>query len=366
MTSINKILLINDVRGSHENLYTAFKKLGIDCDIALFGSSLSNKAIDYKDFDQFRKYKSFGKIPRVILNYFMVKNLEDYDVSSYVHRITFLDRPEFLRLADVPYLRNKSKIMSYTGLGCDEISFIYGSEALPYKPCESCQKYDEAGKRCEEVIRGRNELSINNLNRYFDTFVSTAIEYDHIQKKIDKKIHRIPLPVNIQDIPWVPAKAKGNNTVKIVHTPSRKGFKGTDIVCQAIEVLRTIRSDFEFKIISGLSFHEYTNQIQEADIVIDQVWSQSPGMNALWLLAMGKIVFSGNTEIARSYFKFSKSSPIINAEPNAESLARELSNAISNRGSFTSISEYGREYIKSNHDSDKIAMLYLEMWKNAL
>ncbi|MFE8730769.1 hypothetical protein, partial [Aeromonas hydrophila] len=73
----------------------------------------------------------------------------------------------------------------------------------------------------------------------------------------------------------------------MVHTPSRSGFKGTEQVLKAIEILKSKTNDFTFDIISGYSFCEYIKVIGDADVIIDQVWSQSPGMNALWLLGMG-------------------------------------------------------------------------------
>ena len=135
----------------------------------------NGKVYKFMNFDKFRSLNLFGKIPRVALNYYKVKNLDEYDVTSYVHRITFLDKPNFLRLTDLDDLRRKSKILSYTGLGCDEISFIHANDTLLYKPCETCQKYDDPDKRCEKVVRTRNQLSIDYINENFNNVVSSLI-----------------------------------------------------------------------------------------------------------------------------------------------------------------------------------------------
>lgn len=366
MSEIKKILLVNDTRGAHEYLYRAFIRMGIECDIALFGTATISTLEHSLNFDPLRNWGRFGKIPRPFLNLINAKRLAKYDVASYVHRISVIDKPYYFRFRDLPTIRDKVSVMSYTGLGCDEISFIADSRLLPYKPCETCQKYDDKARFCERIVRPMKIEAVNNLNKYFDCVFSAMVEYSHISDVYKGKVEKIPLPLDISEIPWKPAGASGDSKVKIIHTPSRAGFKGTAVVLDAIEKLKNIRNDFEFKMVSGLPFNEYISVIGEADIVIDQVWSQSPGMNAIWLLGMGKIVFSGNTSLSQKYFNFAKDSPIINAEPNSEALAIDLSSAISSKQHFMAMAEAGREYVNKNHDHMTIAKQYIDQWKKIL
>lgn len=364
MSKIKKILLVNDTRGAHEYLYRAFKKMGLDCDIALFGTSTVAPIYQSLNFDPLRSWGAIGKIPRPIINLINVKKLENYDVASYVHRISFIDRPHFLRFRDLPIVRDKVRVMSYTGLGCDEISFIADNNSLPYKPCNTCQKYDDPASYCERIVRPLKFEAVKNLNKYFDCVFSAMVEYSHIADEYKGKVQKLPLPLDVSEIPWKPSGSLNNKKVKITHTPSRAGFKGTEVVLEAIKKLKTIRNDFEFQIVSSLPFDQYIEAIAEADIIIDQVWSQSPGMNALWLLGMGKIVFSGNTKLAQEYFEFSKDSPIINADPDPNILAADLSNMISEKITYPKLAELGREYIKKHHDNINIATQYIEAWEN--
>lgn len=363
MGKINKILLVNDTRGAHEYLHRAFKKMDIDCDIALFGTSTAAVIDRPLNFDPLRSWGIIGKVPRPIVNLLNVKKLENYDVASYVHRISFIDKPHFLRFRDIPIVRDKVRVMSYTGLGCDEISFIGDNDSLPYKPCNTCQKYDDPTRFCERIVRPLKFEAVNNLNKYFDCVFSTMVEYSHIANVYTGEVQKMPLPLDISEIPWKPSGNDKTAKVKIIHTPSRAGFKGTVVVLEAIEKLQKIRNDFEFKIVSGLPFNEYISVIGEADIVIDQVWSQSPGMNAIWLLGMGKVVFSGNTTLAQNYFTFAKNSPIINADPDPDTLAKDLSAAISSKEKFPTLAELGREYVNNHHDHMKIAKQYIDQWQ---
>lgn len=365
MKNINRVLLVNDTRGAQEYLQRAFREIGIDCDIALFGWPTIEPIKDALNFDPLRSWGAAGKVPRPLINLINVARLKHYDVASYVHRISFVDRPHFLRFLDIPTLRSKVEVMSYTALGCDEIAFIAGNDQLPYKPCATCQQYDDPLKYCERVVRPMNGEACDYLNKYFDHAVTTAVEYGHVERLFKKKTSRIPLPLDVSEAPWMPSGHGNVRKVRIIHTPSRGGFKGTAVVLEAIKLLAEKRDDFEFKVITGVPFKEYVALVGEADIVIDQVWSQSPGMNALWLLAMGKIVLSGNTELAKEFFPFAGESPIIDADPHPEKLAESLSQTLSQRSNFARLAENGREYVATHHGHLKVARQYLELWQHS-
>ncbi|MBS9432255.1 hypothetical protein ABLB90_06825 [Photorhabdus bodei] len=363
MSSIKKILLVNDTRGTQEYLYRAFNEMGIKCDIATFGWPTINKIDNAMNFDPFRKLGLFGKPFRPLLNLYNVIRLDDYDVASYVHRISFIDKPHFLRYTDLPILRKKVGVMSYTGLGCDEISFIAGNKKLPYSPCNTCQKFDDPKHYCQKVVRPLGQKAIPRLNEYFDCAFSIGVEYSHVGDLFKNTVIPMPLPIDINEIPWMPAKSKNSGKINIIHTPSRPGFKGTSIVLEAIQILKQMRNDFEFQVVTGLPFSEYITTIKDADIIVDQVWSQHPGVNALWLLAMGKIVFSGNTDMAKEYFNLSSDCPIFDASPDPTLLAKKLNEAIEMKNTYSYLSEIGKNYVKQHHDHIKVASTYLKHWQ---
>ncbi|MBE8735444.1 glycosyltransferase [Aeromonas veronii] len=359
--SIKKILLVHDTRGAHEYLYRAFNQMGIECDMALFGWPTINNISRSYNFDPLRKFGVVGKVFRPLINLYNLHKMEEYDVASFVHRISFIDKPHFLRYRDLPILRDKVNVMSYTGLGCDELSFIAGNGGLPYSPCDSCQKYDDMVSYCPRKVRPLQTRASKALNKYFDSVYSIGVEYSHLASLYKKEVYPMPLPVDISEIPWMPTR-NISRKVNIVHTPSRSGFKGSAQVLKAIEILKSKTNDFTFNIVSGLSFDEYIKVIGNADVIIDQVWSQSPGMNALWLLGMGKIVLSGNTEVAKNYINEYQGSPVIDASPVPEILANSLHELILDKSRFNDISERGIQYLKENHDHKLIAKRYLDSW----
>lgn len=357
-----KILLVDDASGVHEYLYRGLVELGHDCDLAMFNDTTKSHISSEINFRTIPNWGIAGKAFTPIMNLMKVLNLPEYDVTSFMHRISFISKPFLLRYIDLPIIANKSNLLSYISLGCDEISYILKNKKLPYSPCSSCEQFDITGKYCININRKFHAKSAINLNRYFNVAVSTAVEYDHINEIFNGPFKKIPFPIDLTEIPWNPACHTKDKLV-ICHTPTRLGFKGTNIVLEAIEILRSRRNDFHFNLIHGLAWDEYIKQISASDIVIDQVWSQSSGMNGLWLLGMGKIVFSGNTELGKSYFPFGHENPIIDAPPDAKSLAEKLGNILDNKQNIPSMAEKGRQYISEHHNHIKIAQDYIGFWK---
>lgn len=360
-----KILLVNDVSGVHEYLYRGLIELGHECELIPFDRPTIRPIEHSRNFFPLKDWGLVGKGIRPFINIWRAGNLSQYDVVAFVHRITFINKPHFLRYVDTPLVSAKAKVMSYTALGCDELGYIFENPVLPYSPCESCERQDDAGQYCIKVNRPSHSKAVSVLNKYFDVVTSPAIEYDHIRGMFNGPSMKIPFPIDLSEIPWKPTNHT-NTKLRIIHTPSRKGFKGTDVVLEAIEILKKKRSDFEFSVLHGLSFDEYTNRVSLADIVIDQTWSQSSGMNALWLLAMGKVVFSGNTDLCKNYFSFGEENPTFDAPPDAHQLANRLGDVLDNRQKIPEIAAQGREYISKHHDHIHVAQQYVDLWCGCL
>lgn len=355
-----KILLIGEASGVHRNLKKGFEELGHTAFHIIKYSEQQGRSSDAS----FCKARNgiLGGISRNISSLHNALCLEKYDVINFLNTITAV-HGRYTRYLDLPIIRNKAKIMSYYAVGCDELGIIRRSDCdFAYIPCPSCLGSGETlGRDCEEFLNPLYKKSGDRARRYFDVAGCSMIEYDHTSTFFgEKSFCRVPLPVDTDAINFSPARNR--KIVKIAHTPSRRGFKGTTIVLEAIDILRKSRNDFEFKIIEGLNFEDYLNVIRDVDIVVDQVYSQSPGMNALEMLAAGKIVFTGATKLGQTYYDFMHNFPGVNAEPNPTILAESLSFMLDKRNSYSEFGFAGREYIEKNHSCVYSAQKFLNLW----
>ncbi|MDR3448851.1 MAG: hypothetical protein P4M15_03740 [Alphaproteobacteria bacterium] len=357
-----KVLLIGEASGVHRNLKKGLVELGVECLHMTQSASSSWKWYD----DTFSPDYSgvLGGVLRNVSPFYKIARLDDYDVINFTNTITTV-HGTYSRYYDIPLLRRKAKLMSYYALGCDEIGLIRHNEALPYSPCRTClASGDTLSRDCEEILNPRYEASQAQVRRHFDFGASCMVEYGHVQDLFGANFANIPFPVDVQLIPFSPAKPR--TVTNIVHTPTRRGFKGTDVVLNAIEILTKKRTDFSFKIIEGLSYPDYIEAMKNADVVVDQVYSQSPGMNGVEMLAAGKIVMTGATALGKSYFDFAKHTPAFDASPDPALLAAQLSEVLDRKDEFPAMAEGGRAYIEEHHSVQAVAGMFLKEWSSRL
>jgi hypothetical protein len=104
----------------------------------------------------------------------------------------------------------------------------------------------------------------------------------------------------------------------------------------------------------------------EADVVIDQIHSQSPGMNGLEMMAAGKMVMTGATPLGRSFFPFMEDMPAVDASPEPPQLAADLSALLDRKQEYGALAEAGRDYVARHHGLLTVATQFVEHWERNL
>jgi glycosyltransferase involved in cell wall biosynthesis len=353
-----KVLLIGEASGVHRNLKKGLNALGIEAFHVVQSSGTSWKWYDQALAPAWPGVR--GGIARNIAPFWNMARLPHFDVANFINTITGVHGLH-TRYWDLPLIRRKADLMSYYALGCDEIGLIRRNPILPYNPCNTCLSSGETlGLDCAKLYNPRFERSRDIVRRYFDFGACSMVEYGHTEDLFPGHFRRIPFPVDVDLIPFDPAQER--SMPRIVHTPTRRGFKGTDLVLKAIEILRSKRSDFHFRIVEGLAYADYLAAMRDADIVVDQVYSQSSGINGLEMMAAGKVVLTGSTPLGRSYFPFGDESPAIDAPPDAQQLASVLGGLLDRKAELPTIAEASRAYVTKNHDVVTVAQQFLLGW----
>lgn len=362
-SEIQSVLLIGEASGVHRNLAKGLRTFGIHVKHMVQSDAPSWKW--YDDVFAHNQPGWKGGVARNLEPFLTIARLPKFDVINFTNTITTVHGLQ-TRYLDLPLIRQKARLMSYYALGCDEIGLIRRNDKLPYSPCAGCLKYDATlGEDCERSLNPRWEKSNALVARHFDFGASSMMEYDHTSDLFAQEAFaRISFPVDIDDIAYSPARNRARPLV--VHTPTRRGFKGTKFVIEAVEKLRLVRDDFDFHIIEGLSYDEYVRSIVDADVVIDQIFSQSPGMNGLEMMAAGKVVMTGATEIGKSFTPAMARIPAFDASPDPDILARDLGTVLDRKNEFPDLAKAGRDYVADVHDPARIAGIFLDNWRGTL
>lgn len=132
----------------------------------------------------------------------------------------------------------------------------------------------------------------------------------------------------------------------IAHAPSNRALKGTDIVLNTLEKLKSEGVKFETCLIEKVAHSEAIKMYTESDIVIDQLFTPSGGKLAREGLAAGKVVLSS---LRRDYIdKIPADCPIIDVNP--ETLYDELKKIILDYPRRVELAKKGRSFVEKYHE----------------
>ncbi|MFD2264567.1 glycosyltransferase [Lacibacterium aquatile] len=190
-------------------------------------------------------------------------------------------------------------------------------------------------------------LQIEAVSRLADCVFVTDVELgtyvpnaDVLQRAID--LDALPTP-----------SPRRRERPKIAHAPTRRGFKGTEVIISAVEALQAKGLQFDFDIIEGVANSEALQRIADADIVIDQLLTGWYGVLAVEAMALGKPVIS----YIRSDID-DPSIPIVNANPNT--LEQQLEKLLVDADLRAEIGARARAYVESYHDANVVARTLLD------
>ncbi|NWD49595.1 glycosyltransferase family 1 protein [Pseudomonas gingeri] len=90
---------------------------------------------------------------------------------------------------------------------------------------------------------------------------------------------------------WLPSYTQDQNRpLRIVHAPSNRKVKGSDLILRALESLRGQGFEFELLLVEGMSNAEARKVYESADVLVDQLFAGWYGGLAVELMALGKPV----------------------------------------------------------------------------
>jgi glycosyltransferase involved in cell wall biosynthesis len=188
------------------------------------------------------------------------------------------------------------------------------------------------------------------------------LDYKIPMEQTETKCFFIPNPVNVDKIQVIDNPI--NNKIIIFHGKNKYGFvkKGSVYFEVALEELKLkYGNKIEIVLVNSLPYAEYEKLLNQAHIVLDQVYSFDQGYNALEAMAKGKVVFTGaEIEFYEHYNLTTKVA--LNALDNVNYLVEELSNLIDNPKQIIEIGQNARTFIENEHNYIAIAKKYIEIW----
>jgi hypothetical protein len=155
-----------------------------------------------------------------------------------------------------------------------------------------------------------------------------------------------------------------SSTLRVVHAPNHRGFKGSEFVIRAVERLADQGVDISLRLLEGVDNHEVRRIFsEETDVLVEQLVHVGYAMTAIEGMACGVAVISNLEDqrvvVPMRRWSFLGQCPIISSDPEKiEGTLRELA---SNRALVRAAGNAGREYVQSYHSREAIGRLLSEL-----
>ena len=179
------------------------------------------------------------------------------------------------------------------------------------------------------------------------------------------KLTYIPLPIKLHGATAEPYTPQRKLRFFIGIQKSRSVYKGTDIMLRALErIEKEYPEECTVMRAENVPFEQYSQMIDECDVLLDQLYGYSPGMNALLAMSKGKIVVGGAEEECYNILNEKELRPIVNVTPDEESVYSRLKWLLDNKETIAGMQRDSLEFISKHHTPEKVAHEYLKFWES--
>ena len=145
----------------------------------------------------------------------------------------------------------------------------------------------------------------------------------------------------------------------------RSALKGTDILLKVARELQALYPDrMELVTAENLPYAEYDRLRRRSDVLLDQIYSYTPAMNALQAMADGIVAVSGGEEEQYELLGEHELRPIVNTQPDEASVRAALEELILHPERLPELRRQSILYVRRHHEAHHVAAQYLQFWQS--
>ncbi|HNC82018.1 MAG TPA: glycosyltransferase [Nitrospira sp.] len=167
---------------------------------------------------------------------------------------------------------------------------------------------------------------------------------------------------------WVPTYSLDEGRpLRILHAPTNRKVKGTDLILGALERIREQGHVFELLLVEGLSNDEAHRIYESADVLVDQLFAGWYGGLAVELMALGKpvLVYIREDDLGFIPVEMKSDLPFIQVTPQTiEAVLRQVLEMP--REDLVALGRKSRAFVERWHDPIRIAEAIKIDYENAL
>lgn len=360
-----RILLIGEYSNVHWTLAEGLRVLGHEVTVLSNGDFWK----DYpRDINLVRKEGKWGGIAYIMKLLTILPKLRNYDVVQLINPM-FLEIKAHRIMSVYRYLRKYNKKVFLGAFGMD---YYWVNECRTRKPLrysdfnigDELRTNDDALKEIKDWIGTDKEQLNKMIARDCDGIVAGLYEYYVCyQPQYAAKTTFIPYPIH--SISHDCSLQRNHDKIKVFIgiNKKRNAYKGTDIMLRAVQRLADKYSDeMEFICVESVPFAKYQQLMNGSDMILDQLYSYTPSMNALLAMSKGIVCVGGGEPENYAIIDENELRPVVNVLPNEESVYQELEQMILHPEQVKQLQQQSIEYISRHHDYVKVAQKYVDFW----
>lgn len=377
-----RILLVGEFSRLHNTLKEGLKSFGHEVIIVSDGDGFKNFPTDYSIEPKWCntffinlirqaifKLTSFdiAKIERGIRFYILSSKFKKYDVVQIINELPIHTIP-FLELFLLKKLKKENSKFFVLSSGVDfwNVSYCLKNKSFKsiFQPLFENNQLKKNYKFCFDYLKQSHSKINKFLSNHCNGIIATDFDYVIPIENHPKFIGLIPNPINISKLKIQEIEINDKIIIFLGINEWNYYQKGISYFEETLKIVKEMFGEkVEIIIAKNLPYNEYINLYNGAHILLDQVFANDQGYNALEAMAKGKVVFTGAEKNFIEYYEIDKN-VCINAKPDVEYLVNQLSFLIENPHEILSIGKRAKKFIEDHHNYKKIANLYIATWEN--
>jgi glycosyltransferase involved in cell wall biosynthesis len=238
-------------------------------------------------------------------------------------------------LWDLPVLRALGKKVFFTFHGTDVRIRRIHEQVMPW----SFFRYSDVTTD-DDLVEKTLEVCRTYANRMF------VVSVDYLDYLPQAEV----LPRVIDLDLWEPQPVAQRDTPVVLHVPSRRGTKGTDMILAGLERLRVEGVPFELRLLEGVPHEEARRAIRDADVVVDNVLTGDYELVSIEAMASSRVAVANVGDPVRRAFP---EAPVWSVDP--DTFDARMRSLLADAGLRGTLAERGRDYVARIHDAPVIA-----------
>lgn len=190
----------------------------------------------------------------------------------------------------------------------------------------------------------RTEKVIEVCRTYADRMFVVSVDYLHFVPEAEV------LPRVIDLAGWPEQTPAQRDVPVVLHVPSRRGTKGTDMILAGLERLRAAGVPFEERLLEGVPHDEAKGAIADADVVVDNVLTGDYEVVSMEAMASSRVAVANIGDDVRAAFP---DAPVWSLDP--DSFDARMTQLLTDVALRRDLAARGRAYVARVHDAPVIA-----------